>query len=101
MGSGTDVVVVMHDSDGQERTLEALSLDMSAGGAMIEAARAIDPGTLAWVDFEAYGTTAIAHVRRCAARDGRFRIGLRFSSPLMHSRGRRPKIHLVYSRRVV
>ena len=95
---GAEVVVVVHDAKGRERTLAALALDVSPGGTMIEAAHPIEPDALAWVDFKDSGTTAIAHVRHCTRKGGRFRIGFRFSSPPMRPPGSpaaKTGIHLV------
>ena len=92
------VLLVLHDAAGRERTLAASVVDISAAGATIEAACRVEPETLAWVDFTDSGTTAIAHARECARRNGGFRIRFRFSSPMMRAPARAPGLRLVHSR---
>ena len=86
---GTAAVVIMHDERGREQTLRAHAVELGDGGATIEAARPVEPGTLAWVDFAALRMSAIAHVCGCMPQGGTFRIGLRFSCPPMRAARRR------------
>ena len=88
------VVVVMHDANGRERSVAGRGVEMSAGGAMIEAACPVEPGTLAWIDFESPRLTAIAHARHCSRSGLSYRIGFQFSAPPMPVGG--SGIHLVY-----
>ena len=80
--------------NGRERSVAGRGVEMSAGGAMIEAACPVEPGTLAWIDFESPRLTAIAHARHCSRSGLSYRIGFQFSAPPMPVSG--SGIHLVY-----
>jgi hypothetical protein len=62
----------------------ARGINMSKGGALVEAPEPITVGTVVYLKAPELGLICEATVRHCAAKGSKFRIGLHFPSPLAH-----------------
>jgi PilZ domain len=70
-------------SEGGALAMAIKGVNLSKGGALVEAKEPLAPGGVVLVHFETLHVMTTATVRRCIAAGSAYRIGLEFRHPLM------------------
>jgi len=74
----------IYANQAKQRRMVARGINMSKGGALVEAPEPITVGTIVYLKAPELGLIGEATVRHCTAKGSKFRIGLHFPNPLAH-----------------